>query len=217
MSIKYRISTDRLKLKEYGRNIQMMADYAKTIEDKDKRTRAVKEIIRIMSHLNPQFKDMPDYKQKLWDHLHAISDFELEVDSPFPKPAPEDIRRKPDEKLPYHKCRPRFKQYGWNVELMIKRATEMEEGPERVAYINLIANTMKQILRNMDKESTPEETIAEHMNDISKGKLKVVGNELVINKPTYTHRSHRNNGHSNKNRGRNNKGKNNYRKGGRRK
>ena len=76
--MRYNISETPLRLKEYGRNIQGMVEYANSIEDRNLRTEVAHEIIRIMSNLNPNLKEIPDYKQKLWDHIHMISDYTLE-------------------------------------------------------------------------------------------------------------------------------------------
>lgn len=206
--MKYKISDTPLKLKEYGRNIQSMVEYAKTIEDEDKRTKLVHEIVRIMSNLHPQLKEIPDYKQKLWDHIFLISDFALEVEAPYPILSQELLLGRPDKRIDYYRGKPKFKQYGWNVQLMIQQAVEMPDGQEKSNYINQIANTMKTFLRNMDRETTPEEVIAEQMNEISAGKLNVKGAELTFSKaPTsYKHSSRNNsNNHHNSKRGRNHK------------
>ncbi|RMG18382.1 MAG: DUF4290 domain-containing protein [Bacteroidetes bacterium] len=198
--MKYKISNNPLILREYGRNIQAMVEYAKTIEDRQKRNKLAYEIVQIMSNLNPQLKEIPDYKQKLWDHLFIISGFDLDVDAPYPMPEPEAILGRPTEKMPYYTGRPRYRQYGWNVELMIQEAIKMPEGPQKDAYINQIANTMKMFLRSMDRETTPEEVIAEHINEISKGKLHVSGENLTFTKSTLNYKHSRpTNGHSNNN------------------
>lgn len=178
--MKYKIADTELKLKEYGRNVQSMVEYAKTVEDRDKRNRLAHEIVQIMSNLNPSVKELPDYKLKLWDHLFVISDFELDVDSPYPIPEPEIVMGRPKERMEYYEGRPRFRQYGWNVELMIQAAIEMEPGKDRDEYINQIANTMKLFLVSMNRDSIPESAIAEHMNELSGGKLKVKGEDLIL-------------------------------------
>lgn len=189
--MEYSISEHPLKLREYGRNIQSLVDYAKTIEDKDTRTRISHEIIRIMGNLNPSLRENPDYKQKLWDAIHAIGDFELDIDSPFPVP-PKPEEQEPKKRMEYFRLRPRYRQYGVNVQMMIEKALTMEEGEFKSAYLNLIANTMKQFLRNMDRETTPEGVIAEHMRDLSKGRLEVSGEDLTINKAPVNYHHHNN-------------------------
>ena len=96
--------------------------------------------------------------------------------------------------MAYYKGRPRYKQYGWNIELMVKKAAEMEDGPGKTKYINQIANTMQLFLRNMDRESTPENVIAEHIRDLSNGKLQIRGDDLTMVKlPSNYHHHQPNN------------------------
>lgn len=223
--MQYNISDTPLKLKEYGRNIQSMVEFAKTIEDRQKRSKLAHEIVRIMSNLHPQLKDIPDYKQKLWDHIFLISDFDLDVDTPYPMPKPEEVRSRPTKRMDYYEGRPRFRQYGWNVQLMVNKAIEMPEGPEKKAYVNLIANTMKTFLRSMDRETTPEEVVADHINEISKGKLQIDGRELTFSKmpvnfkqpaknanaAAYSKRGRKSNKHKNSNKHSNKNNKHNNR------
>lgn len=209
--MKYSLSDTPLTLREFGRNVQGLIDHAKTIEDRDQRNAVAKEIVRIMICLNPSLKDNPDYKQKLWDSLFIISDYELDIDAPYPVPPRPDEMVK-EERMSYYQGKPKFRQYGWNVQLMINRAVEMEDGPIKDEYLNMIGNAMKQFLRNMDRESTPEAVIAEHMREMSRGKLSVQGDDLTIVKPTPPP-SNYSNGHSKKGRGkRNNKRNNNNRR-----
>ncbi len=178
--MKYKIADTELKLKEYGRNVQSMVEYAKTVADRDKRSRLAHEIVQIMSNLSPNVKELPDYKQKLWDHLFVISDFELDVDSPYPVPAPEHVLGKAPKRMEYYEGNPRFRQYGWSVELMVQAAVEMTPGKERDEYINQIANTMKLFLVSMNRDSIPDSVIAEHIYELSGGKLRVKAEDLVI-------------------------------------
>ena len=209
--MKYKVSDTPLRLKEYGRNIQSMVEFAKTVEDRGKRTRLAHEIVTIMSNLHPHLKELPDYKQKLWDHLFVISEFNLDVDSPYPIPNPEDLvsTQRATERMDYYSGIPRFRQYGYNVELMISIAAGMEEGPKKRDFINVIANTMKQFLRNIDRETTPENVIAEHIRDLSKGAIQVEGKDLHIIKlaPSKPKQQQHKNSHSGKGRRKNRKRK----------
>ena len=207
----YYISDTPLRLREFGRNIQAMVEYAKTIEDKDQRTRVANEIIRIMSNLKPAIKEVPDFKQKLWDAIFMISDYDFDVEAPFDMPLPPENRPKDKEHMPYYKAKPRYKQYGVNVQLMVHKAVAMEDSPEKTAYLNLIANAMRQFLRTGDRDSTPEEIIAGQMEEMSGGKLKVDPLGLTITRQHHHHHNHKNNGSSNgksrgKGRGGNNRG-----------
>ena len=95
MTYDYNTQRKRMALPEYGRNVQKMVDHIRTIEDRDERNRAAKTIIQIMGNLNPQIRDVGDFKHKLWDHLALIANFELDIDSPFPVPEPSKFIEKP--------------------------------------------------------------------------------------------------------------------------
>ena len=88
----YNVNRNHLIIREYGRNIQkMIADTLKE-PDYQKRSEMAKAIVRMMALINPDDKENKnqkeslDYWHKLWDHLFIMSDYKLDVDSPFPKP-----------------------------------------------------------------------------------------------------------------------------------
>jgi len=95
MSFDYNANRKKLVLPEYGRNIQKMVDYIKTIEDRDERNRLAGAIISIMGNLNPHLRDINDFKHKLWDHLALIANFELDIDYPYDIPQPEMFQKPP--------------------------------------------------------------------------------------------------------------------------
>lgn len=181
--MKYSISDSPLRLREYGRNIQSMVEYLGTIEDRDQRTAAAHEIVRFMTCLNPSIKENPDYKNKLWDHLYLIADGKLEVDAPFEIPEEFVPPHFPvEERMAYPSQKPKRRQFGKKVDLMIQKALEMDAGPERDAYINIIANTMKLFIGSVDRNANPEEVIADQMANLSGGKLTVDPNQIKLTK-----------------------------------
>ncbi|MFK7922924.1 MAG: DUF4290 domain-containing protein [Bacteroidia bacterium] len=178
--MKYYVSSEPLRLREYGRNVQQMIDFAKTIEDRDERSAVIEEIVRIMNALNPSPKDTEDYRRKMWDHMFLMAEFDLDVEAPFPIPTKEEVIGRPTEHIGYYKGKARYRQYGQNIEKMIDNAIEMENPEKKEAYINLIANSMMQFLRYTDRYSSPEEVIADQINELSRGKLNVKAADLVI-------------------------------------
>jgi hypothetical protein len=170
--MEYNSQREHLIIPEYGRNIQKMVNYAKTIEDREKRTEAAKFIVSVMASINQQNRDAGDYKQTLWDHLFIISKFELDVDSPYPMPAKETLTRKPD-KVKYSDNRIRFRHYGKNIEAIIKKAIEYEDGPEKDALIHAIANHLKKSYLNWNRESVDDVAIEKHLEILSDGKLSL--------------------------------------------
>lgn len=176
--MEYKVSNTPLKLREYGRNIQMMVEQAKLIDNDEIRNVLVHEIVRIMTNLNPQWKDIQDYRQKVWDHLYYLADFNINVDSDFPMPDPETFKSRPVESMGYHMGKPRFRQYGKNVDLMIEKAVEMEDGPEKDALITLIANIMRMHLKYEDRDTNAGPVVVEHMKVISGGKIDVHADDI---------------------------------------
>lgn len=170
--MEYNSTRNKLIIPEYGRNIQKMIEYVITVEDKDKRTKLAEAIVNIMAQINPQQRDVNDLKHKLWDHLYIISDFKLEVNSPFPPPSVENLYKKPD-KVDYKKNNIKFKHYGKNMELIIQKAIEYEEGPEKDAFIKIIANHLKKSYLTWNRDSVNDELIEDHLSLLSDNKLKL--------------------------------------------
>ena len=168
----YNTGRPKLIIPEYGRNIQKMVEFAMTIEDREKRSGIAKVIIQIMSQVNPGVKESVDYKQKLWDHLFIISDFKLDVDSPFPIPTREVLEAKP-ERVPYGVKNFRYGHYGKNIEKIIEKVATMEDGPEKDAMVNTIANHLKKAFLTWNRDSVNDEVIYEHLAELSKNKLKL--------------------------------------------
>jgi hypothetical protein len=170
--MEYNTQRDKMIISEYGRNVQKLVNYAKTIEDREKRTKFSKLIIQIMGQMNPSARDSGDFRHKLWDHLYIISDFELDVDAPYDMPSKESLEAKP-ERLNYGENNIEFKMYGTNIEKIIKAAIAYEEGPEKDALVHTIANHLKKSYLNWNRESVDDSLIFEHLRVLSDGKLKL--------------------------------------------
>ncbi len=174
--MEYNSQREKLVIPEYGRNVQKMIAYAKTIENREKRNKSAEVIVRVMAGMKPQIKDSGDYLHTLWDHLFIISNFELDIDSPYPMPAKEILTRKPD-KIEYSQKDFKIKHYGKYIEKIIERTIELEEGPEKEALIMIIANHLKKSYLNWNRESVNDETIFKHLEELSGGKLSVTGHQ----------------------------------------
>jgi hypothetical protein len=177
--MEYNTTRNKLKISEYGRNVQKLVRLAKTIEDKDQRTKFVKVIVQIMGQMNPQIRDSGDFRHKLWDHLHIIADFDIDVDSPYPPPSRDILEKKPQQ-LGYGERNIRYKMYGANIVKIIDKAKQFEEGPEKDALIHAIANHLKKSYLSWNRESVDDEQIFEHLETLSKGNLKLK-DELKLN------------------------------------
>ncbi|HRS53504.1 MAG TPA: DUF4290 domain-containing protein [Bacteroidales bacterium] len=171
--MEYNTTRDKLILPEYGRNIQKMVQYALTIEDREMRNKAAKAIVAAMGQINHQNKDTADFKRKLWDHLFIISEFKLDVDSPYPKPDPNQFVNVKPQKVSYQNNNIKFKHYGYNIQRIIEKVSEYPEGEEKEALIIHCANTLKKMYMIWNRETIPDETIASHLEILSNGKLKL--------------------------------------------
>lgn len=170
--LEYNSTRETMVIPEYGRNVHRMIDYCCSIEDREKRNKTAKLIISVMGFLNPSVKEAADYKHKLWDHLHIISGFRLDVDAPYPLPSPLSLSAKP-EHLSYHDKEIDYKHYGKNIVLMIDKTVEYPEGPEKEMLINCIANHMKKSYLSWNRDSVTDELIEKHLGELSRGNLKL--------------------------------------------
>ena len=168
----YNTTRHKLILSEYGRNVQSMVEYVLSVEDREKRSRLAKAIISVMGQVNPAVKESGDYKQKLWDQLHIIADFKLDVDSPYPMPSP-DVLAFSTEKLSYRDKNFRYGHYGKNIEKIIQKASLLDDGPDKEMYVEMIANHLKKTYLTWNRDSVSDELIYEHLDLLSNGLLKL--------------------------------------------
>jgi len=170
--MEYNTARNKMTIPEYGRNIQKMVHHVAEIEDRKERTAAAHHVVEIMANMHPQIREVSDYNHKLWDHLYFISDFKLDVDSPFSPPEKTAIMSR-TKKLEYSEDHIRFKHYGKHLEKMIKYAAELEEGPEKKEITLMIANQMKRSYLNWNRDSVSDRMILNQLDELSGGKLKL--------------------------------------------
>jgi len=181
-NMEYNTTRNHLIMKEYGRHIQKMVESLLKIEDKETRQRNANVVIELMGFLNPHLKNVEDFRHKLWDHLFLISDFTLEVDSPYPIPTRETLKAKP-EKLRYPKKYPKFNHLGKNIELVIDKALNEENPEKKQGFANSIAYYMKLTYSNWHKELVHDDNIQTELNSITNGELE------FNNRPFVKHRT----------------------------
>ncbi len=170
--MEYNTTRSKMNISEYGRNIQKMIEQIMTIEDRERRNYLARATISVMGQLNPHLRDVNDFKHKLWDHLFIMSDFKLDVDSPYPIPSRETLTRKP-EPLDYSSNNITFKHYGRHIEQIIEKACAMEDGQVKDALVKLIANHLKKSYLTWNRDAVTDEEIAAHLNILSNGKIKL--------------------------------------------
>ncbi|MES2690402.1 MAG: DUF4290 domain-containing protein [Bacteroidota bacterium] len=174
----YNTERGPMQIAEYGRNVQKMVEFAIAEPDREKRNKLAIALINLMGMLNPHLRDVADYKHKLWDHLFVISNFQLDVDSPYPIPTRESVSKKP-ELMKYPQRRIRYRFYGKNIEQMIEKASNMEDGQMKAGFINLIGSFMKQACKNWNEEQLSDEEILNHLEMLSEGRIRMNSDEDV--------------------------------------
>jgi hypothetical protein len=169
--MEYNTTRNYLSMREYGRHIQKMVEYLLTIEDRQARQRQALVVIELMGFLNPHLKNVEDFRHMLWDHLFFISDFKLDVDSPYPIPKKETYKAKPDP-MGYPKRHPKFSHLGKNLELVIDKALHEEDPEKKAGFSHSIAYYMKLAYSNWHKELVHDDAIRGELNKITHGELE---------------------------------------------
>lgn len=170
--MEYNTTRPKLLLPEYGRNVQNMISHAMEIEDRDERNRAAQAIIEVMGQLNPHLRDVDDYRHKLWAHLFIMSDFKLDVDSPYEIPKRESLEEKPNI-MPYPKSRIRYGHYGQYTQKILELAKEMSNEDERKYLTSSMGNFMKKQFLTHNNTAVENHVIADQLTELSGGVLKI--------------------------------------------
>jgi Domain of unknown function (DUF4290) len=204
-------------MKEYGTNVQKLVNHIMTVQDRNTRTKYAYLLVELMRQVHPNMRDSQDYTNKLWDDLYIMSNFKLDVESPFPPPSPDAVGKKP-KSVPYNTHFLKHRYYGRNVELLISRAmTETDENEKRILVAH-IARLMKTFYQNWNREVVDDVVIWGHIMELSRGDLGEIvqsisgnsslGNLRNNNKEQSNDRRNDNRGGSRDNRGGSNNGGN---------
>jgi len=173
--MEYNTTRSMLILPEYGRNVQNMIAHAREIVDRTERNRAAQAIIEVMGQLNPHLRDVDDYRHKLWTHLFVMSEFQLEVDSPYDIPKPESLMEKP-QIMEYPKSKIRYGHYGQYTERILKEAKNITDPAEKDFLKKTMGDFMKTQFLTYNNDAVENNLIASQMQELSKG-------ELVLDNP----------------------------------
>lgn len=171
LEMDYNADRPDLVIPEYGRNIQRMVEYAVSIKSKELRNQVALAIINVMGQLFPHLRDEENYKHKLWDHIFIMSGFKLDVDSPYPKPDPQQFQDKP-EVVNYPKNNIKFGHYGQILEQTIKAIVDFPDGEEKDRLVLDIANMMKRMYLTNSESSISNEVVIKQLIAYSDGKIK---------------------------------------------
>ncbi len=178
MDLEYNSDREHLIIPEYGRHIQKLVNHCINLEDIEVRNTMAKAIVNVMGNMQPHLRDVPDFQHKLWDQLFIMSNYELEVDTPYPKPEREVLQAKPDS-MDYPKSASKYRFYGNNIQIMIDTALSWDDGEMKDALVFTIANHMKKCYLNWNKDTVDDEVIFSHLNELSGGKLVLNDKETL--------------------------------------
>ncbi|MBS1542282.1 MAG: DUF4290 domain-containing protein [Bacteroidetes bacterium] len=172
MAFDYNSQRPHIILKEYGRNVQNIVDYIRTVPDIEKRTELAYTLIELIKQLNPTVRETVENPQRLWDDLMIIADFNLDVNSPFPLPERDILFKKP-MRLPYPQSEVRFRHYGKNIERLVKEALKKEDPQEREEAVIYLGKLMKTFYSAWNKEVLDDSVILKDIKLMSDGKLSM--------------------------------------------
>lgn len=172
IKLEYNTEREPLAMPEYGRGILKMVERLKKIPDRDKRSEQAAAVVKAMELLNPQVRQTEDFRHKLWDHLFIISGFDLDIDSPFPRPVPEVFETKPLQ-LPMKDSRIKANHYGRNIEKIINLLCEEPDGEVKSAMIHALATYMRQQYLIWNKDSVADETIFADIEKLSDYRIRI--------------------------------------------
>ena len=172
MKKNYNYTRRKLFLPEYGRHIHEMIDSLSKIEDRRERTRQARAVIAVMGNLFPLLRDTADFTHKLWDHLFIMSDFQLDVDSPYPRPSRQELTMTP-HRMAYTQSRIGYKHYGKYVERIIRKLGDARD-PQLVAQtVDNLARYMRTKSYEYNQEHPNNEVIVRDIKRMSEGAIKI--------------------------------------------
>ena len=187
MKHNYNYTRRKLYLPEYGRHIHEMVDQLMEIEDRDERNRQARIVIAVMGNLQPMLRDTADFTHKLWDHLFIMSDFQLDVDSPYPRPTREDLTIAP-RKMAYTQSRITHKHYGKYVAQMLRKVREEGKGFDTTETIDAIARYMRSKSFEYNQEHPNNEVIIKDIKQLSGGYIEI--DEIALNNLRSDYKQH---------------------------
>lgn len=192
-NLEYNSERPLMIIPEYGRHIQKLVDHCVGLETKEERNKMTKAIVDVMGNLQPHLRDVPDFKHKLWDQLHIMSDFRLDADSCYETPSKEELQEKP-EPLNYPKSASKYRFYGNNIQIMIDTALTWEAGEMKDALVYTIANHMKKCFLSWNKDTVEDAVIFEHLFELSEGTFDLRNSEEPLSETKDLLKNRRNQG-----------------------
>ena len=204
--MEYNSQREPLVLMEYGRNVQKLVRYIRSLDDKEERSRLSHVLIHLMKQLNPSVRENSDNVQRIWDHLHIMADFKLDIDAPYPTPDESIVFAKP-QKMEYKSGEIKYRHYGRNIEFLINKAISIENEKDKEESIIYIGKLMKSFYASWNKENISDDVIVRHLYEMSDHKIdfrhKLNKEETLFNISNFKDKSNDHNNNNNDRRSRN--------------
>ena len=185
--MEYNTKRNKLIIREYGRNIQKLVEDCVKIEDRKECTRTAYAVVRIMSDVvnskensNETNRNNEDFWNKLWDHLYIMSDYQLDVDSPYPKPVPDTSEREFVKPSYNNKNKVRFRTYGLNMQNLIRKVAEYPEDV-RQQYAPSLANHLKMMYLTYNRNSVNDMLIRHQLSELSNDQITLPEDFTFVN------------------------------------
>ncbi len=169
-ALSYNSMREDLVIPEYGRSIHQMVQHCLTIADKAERSQCAAAIVSVMSSVVPQEGEKEGAEHKLWNQLHVMAKYQLDVDSPYPKPEPAEKDSRPEE-VNYPNAQSRVGHYGKTTLDLIEAAKAMPEGEEKNVLVVKLANLMKRHFLTWNRNTVEDSVIAGELKAQSGGAL----------------------------------------------
>lgn len=176
--MEYNTKRELLLAREYGRNIQKMIHYIRSIENPEIRQNVAEAVIESMKTLNPRLKDSANFQERLWDHFFMIANYDIEVSSPYPKPTKPEKNNESLTRLHYPKRSIKYRHLGGNIEILINKAINETNPNNKEALIHIIIQAMRQLYINRHKETPSDEGLKKELQNLSRGELSYTKNPI---------------------------------------
>lgn len=217
LGLNYNTEKEGLIYREYGRNIQKLINFCKTMEDREKRTLMANAIVNLMGEMHPNLRNLEEFKQKLWNQLYTIADFDLDVDSPHPVPNNYgEVKQIPGD-IAYPQGRIKKRHYGKNIDNLVRKAKTIKDPDKQLEFAKVIASYMKIVHKNWNRENISDEVVKNDLYQLSDGELDLREEESIVAASSRRTSNNNNNNSNNRRRRRvnHNDNKNDHRGGGR--
>lgn len=172
MMLPYNTDMEPVLRPEFGRHIQGLVDYCVAIPDRDERTACAYAIADTMASIFPELVGIDGEYTQIWNEINIMSRFELDIDFPCEVISAEKLNPEPD-KIPYSNPEMRFRHYGKNIEKMIAAVSKMDEGEQKDELVSMIANHMKLLMLQHNREGADNAKILRDLALYSGGKIEL--------------------------------------------